>query len=179
MNERKAKFADAFFRLNNVKLAALEVGYSEKSASSTGTRLLKDAQVISLIQEKRTKAQEESFLETMNVAKSFKQIFDRCMQHQPVMEYNYQTKMMEPVRDEHGNAVYTFDSTGANRAMENIAKHIGFFEIDNRQKAPVIQVAIQNNYNDGNNGTQQPQDLIANQPTDPSVFTLLPPSTEE
>lgn len=176
MNERKHKFAHAFFRLNNIKLASLEVGYPEKSATANGNRLLKDEGVIAIIKELRAKAEEESFLETINVAKSFKQIFDRCMQHEPVMEYDYATKRMVPVRDEQGNAVYTFDSNGANRAMENIAKHIGFYETDNRQKAPVINIAILNN---GNSDAQDAGTTTTNQLTNPGVLTLLPPSSDE
>lgn len=176
MNERKRQFAEAFFRLKNIKLAAIEVGYPEKTASGAGNRILKDQQVIALVKELQDKAKEESFLETINVAKSFKQIFDRCMQHEPVMQYDYATKSMVPVRDEQGNAVYTFDSNGANRAMENIAKHIGFYEIDNNQKAPVINIAILNN---GNSDAQAQQDAIANQSSNPGVLTLLPPSPDE
>lgn len=176
MNERKQKFAHAFFRLNNIKLAAMEVGYSPNTATANGNRLLKDIGVSAILKELRDKAEEESFLETINVAKSFKQIFDRCMQHEPVMQYNYQTKQMEPVRDDEGNALFTFDSNGANRAMENIAKHIGFYELDNTQKAPVINIAILNN---GNSDAQDAGTTTTNQLTNPGVLTLLPPSSDE
>lgn len=174
MTERKRKFAEAFFRLNNIKLAGIEVGYSPKTATANGNRLLKDIGVLAIVEELRAKASEESFLETMSVAKCFKQIFDRCMQHERVMEFDHATKTMVPVRDEEGNAVYTFDANGANRAMENIAKHIGFYELDNTQKAPIINIAILNNGSNNQGEADTP-----NQLTDTGVLTLLPPSADE
>lgn len=58
------------------------------------------------------------------VAEKAKTLLERCMQ-------------TEPVRDKEGNPTgeYKFDSGGANSALEKLAKHCGFYKIDNEQKA--------------------------------------------
>jgi len=67
------------------------------------------------------------------------------MQRIAVMRFDREARTMVQETTEDGEGVWTFDSAGANRALENLAKHIGYFELDNRQRQTVIQVNIQRN----------------------------------
>lgn len=61
-------------------------------------------------------------------------VLERCMQ-------------VEPVRDKNGKPTGLFKSDNSNaiKALDSIAKHLGFNEADNRQKASVSTTNIQNN----------------------------------
>jgi phage terminase small subunit len=50
-------------------------------------------------------------------------------------------KQAEPVYDAEGNptGVYRFDSSGALKALDMLAKHLGMYEKDNRQRVPQPQ----------------------------------------
>lgn len=61
-------------------------------------------------------------------------MYDRCTQAEPV------TKMVNGVETETG--VYKFDSAGANKAMDSLAKIHGAYEKDNTQKTPQFLLAV-------------------------------------
>ena len=65
-----------------------------------------------------------------------KEVAERCLQRVPVMEWDYKAKEMVRKRDEAGNTIWAFDSSGANRSFELLGKHLGVFEKDNRQLQP-------------------------------------------
>lgn len=188
MTRKKELFADYMVAGYEKLQAAILAGWSQKTAGVAASRALSDPKVLALIEEKKAaatleiqqKAQkeaEQNWLSAENIAKGFKAIHDRCMQATPVMRWDAQQRRMVQATDEGGNHVWQFDSNGANRAWENIAKHVGFYELDNTQKTPVIKVQLNqvNNYNGngeqatGNNGGI----------TDTSLFTLLPSPTDQ
>jgi phage terminase small subunit len=180
MTKKQTKFVDEYLKDFNATQAAIRSGFSFKTAGVQGHELLKKPQIQARLEEKKLELQknsEDNWLTPENIAKGFKNIHDRCMQAAPVMRYNSATRRMEQVTDENGNHVWQFDSNGANRAWENIAKHIGFYELDNTQKTPVINVNLlqqQNNfYGNGEQAAGNNGEL-----TDPSLFTLLPPPTD-
>lgn len=171
--------------------AAIRAGYSAKTAGVTASQLLKQPKIQLAIQEKLelvkvenaarlAKEEEENWLDPINIARGFKDIYNRCMQAEPVMRYDAREKRMVPVRDEEGNAMYVFDSNGANRAWENIAKHVGFYELDNSQKQPIINIGITTNNIAIVNGDNHEEEAgNSNQLSAGNILTLLPPSTEE
>lgn len=132
--------------------AARQAGYSEKGLQVAVYRLEQQEHVRKYIEKEQLKVEQarrkEIEVDELWVTKQFREIYDRCMQAQPVMQFNRNTGELEQARDgETGQGLWTFDSTGAVRAMENIAKNIGYFEKDNKQRSAVIRVGIvvQNN----------------------------------
>src|SRR5687767_1444979 len=177
MTRKQEKFVDEYLKDFDKTQAAIRAGFSAKTAHTAGSRLFNNVAIVSLINQRlevvrASTAVEDEFTHE-KIRGHFKAIYDRCMQAEPVMQYNFTTKQMEPVRDAQGNAVYMFDANGAARAMENIAKNKGFYELDNTQKKAVIQIAIVNN-GDTDNEDAGNIDQIA----DTGVFALLPPTTE-
>lgn len=180
MTKKQLKFVDEYLKDFNATQAAIRSGFSFKTAGVQGHELLKKPKIQALIEDKKLELQkqsEDNWLTPENIAKGFKNIHDRCMQATPVMRWDAQQRRMVQATDEEGRSVWQFDSNGANRAWENIAKHVGFYELDNTQKTPVINVNLLQQNNFYGNGEQAAGDN--GELTDPSVFTLLPSPTDQ
>ena len=126
MNEKQKRFADHYLVLNNGTKAAIAAGYSEKTARIKASQLLVLEDVELYIEERRKKISEVSLIDAAWVQNRFKDISDRCMTAVPVMIFDG-TKMIE-------SGEYKFDSSGANKATENLGKLIGAYVKDNEQK---------------------------------------------
>ena len=59
-----------------------------------------------------------------------------------ILEVKNRCLQANPVLDKEGNetGIWKFDSNGANKALDMLAKHVGFYETDNKQKAFNISV---------------------------------------
>lgn len=140
LSSKQLAFCEQYIIDLNATQAAIRAGYSQSSAQQQSSRLLLNDVIQAKIQELRQKVSEKLEIDALWVLKRFKEISDRCMVAVPVMEFDHVNKCMVQKADEEGNGVWEFDSAGANRATEMIGKHIGFFEVDNSQKAAVIRV---------------------------------------
>jgi phage terminase small subunit len=144
------KFADAILRGATPAEASRELGYEEKSVRAAAHRILHKPQVIEYLEYQRTRIMEarrrETEVDDLWITTKFKEILDRCMQAQAVMRYDRERGEMVHATDEDtGQLLYVFDSAGAIKAAENLAKHIGYYEADNKQKQPIIKIgAVQN-----------------------------------
>jgi phage terminase small subunit len=127
LTDKQERFCQEYLIDLNGAQAAIRAGYSENSAKEEASRLLTKANVKGRIKELQEQISLRLEITQDWVLKRFKDISDRCMTAEPVM-----------IRDEEGNLVesgeYRFDSNGANKATENIAKHLGFFEKDNKKE---------------------------------------------
>lgn len=135
------------------KSAAERAGYSKNCAAQIASFLLTQTKIRACIEKEISDRSVRAEVSAEYVLKGLLEVAQRCMQREPVMRYNFETRTYEQVTDEDGNNVWKFDSAGANRALELIGKHVGVFEADNRQRANVINVNILND-----NRTDQPAD---------------------
>jgi phage terminase small subunit len=139
LNPKQERFCKEYVLSDeNGKLAATKAGYSPATADVQASRLLTNVNVLNRIKELKSvviKEAEDKFrIDAQWVLQRFKDISDRCMTAEPVM-----------IRD--GNNLiesgeYKFDSSGANKATENIGKHIGFYSEDNNQKRAVLRIGF-------------------------------------
>lgn len=148
------EFAEAIAKGLNQSAAAQKAGVEEKNASAQANKWLNMPKVKEYIAQRKKEIYEirrqEIELDELDVTEAFRTIYNRCMQAKPFMKYDKELgEFVQQRDDETGEPLFVFDSAGANKAMENIGKHIGYFEKDNLQKKPVIQVAIQINKNSG------------------------------
>jgi phage terminase small subunit len=120
--------------------AAIRAGYSEKTANEQSSQLLAKLNIRARIEELQKARAEKLEIDATWVLQRLKSISDRCMQAEPVMIWSPADKSMVHAKDADDNNIYQFDSSGANKATEMIGKHIGFFEIDNKQQG--IKVII-------------------------------------
>lgn len=134
MNAQQQKFADQYLVLNNGTKAAVAAGYSPKTARQKASQLLVIEEIELYIENGRRLASEKAIVDAAWVQKRFKDISDRCMQAEPVMEF------VDGEYVESGE--YKFDSSGANKATENLGKIIGVYEKDNGQKKPTLELNV-------------------------------------
>jgi len=128
MKLQHQKFADAYLRLNSGTKAAIEAGYSVKTARVKASQLLCIEEIETYIEQQRIKLSEDAVVDAKWVQERFKAIADRCMTVEPVMV------MGEPTGE------YKFDSAGANKATSELGKIIGVYIKDNDQKKTNIQL---------------------------------------
>lgn len=122
LTKKQETFAKEYLIDLNCTQAAIRAGYSEKTAYSIGSRLLKNVEILSLIEELREERAKQLNLDAYWVLKRLKEISDKSMQAEPVYQWDYDAQSMVPTGE------YKFDSSGANRATELIGKHLGMFK---------------------------------------------------
>src|SRR5689334_7235494 len=134
LNLRQKLFCDWYIKLGGTRhatQAAIKAGYSEKTAYSIASELLKKPEIQAYLTKRRTEIEDllgfnkTTLIEDLHVIKS------RSMQARPVMEWDRSAREMMQVTEtnEEGKevGVYEFDSIGANRAIENIAKMMDYY----------------------------------------------------
>jgi phage terminase small subunit len=126
LSEKQKFFCMEYTKDMNATQAAIRAGYSEKTAYSQGPRLLENVGIRKVIDALLAKRAKDIELDENWVLKRFKEISDRCMQKEPVKEWDEEAKEWKE------SGIWKFDSTGANRATENIGKILGMF-IDRKE----------------------------------------------
>ena len=129
LNEKQKQFCEEYIIDLNGTQAAIRAGYSEKTATRIASELLSKLDIqeyICVLKNKRSARVKYSQDELM---RDILEVKNRCMQANPVL-------------DKEGNetGIWKFDSNGANKALDMLAKHVGFYETDNKQKAFNISV---------------------------------------
>ena len=135
LNDKQERFCHEYLIDCNGTQAYIRAGYSSNSPHVEASNLLNKPNVRTRIRELMDKRSEDTLIDAAFVLEGLKEVAGRCMQAKPVMTFN--GKFMEQKKDENGNGVWEFDSTGANKALELIGKHTGFFEKDNKQAAAI------------------------------------------
>ncbi|MGV3684379.1 MAG: terminase small subunit [Daejeonella sp.] len=107
---------------------------NDNVAAVEGHKLLRNPKVSARIAELMKEREEALLVDRYFVVQQLIEINQRCMAKvTPIMEYDPEEKAMVNKRDEKGNIMYEFDSSGANRSAELLGKHLGIFEKDNRR----------------------------------------------
>ncbi len=121
LNAKQEMFCKEYLKDLNATQAAIRAGYSERTAYSTGQRLLKHVEINARVKELKAKRAEELELDAYWVLKRLMDISNRSMQAEPVLEWDEDSHSMVH------RGEYKFDSVGATKATELIGKHIGVF----------------------------------------------------
>ena len=129
LNEKQKQFCEEYIIDLNGTQAAIRAGYSEKTANRIASELLSKLDIQEYICELKNKRSERVKYSQDELMRDILEVKNRCMQANPVL-------------DKEGNetGIYKFDSNGANKALDMLAKHVGFYETDNKQKAFNISV---------------------------------------
>ena len=123
LNEKQKQFCEEYIIDLNGTQAAIRAGYSEKTANRIASELLTKLDIQEYICELKNKRSERVKYSQDELMRDILEVKNRCMQANPVL-------------DKEGNetGVWKFDSNGANKALDMLAKHVGFYETDNKQK---------------------------------------------
>lgn len=101
--------------------AAIRAGYSKKTARKQASKLLTKGDILARIRAIQKERLEKLAVTQESVILNLLDVYDRCMQAKPVLEWDYDEKKYIETGE------YTFDSKGALKAMEMIGKHLAMF----------------------------------------------------
>lgn len=109
------RFADEWILCMDGKEAATKAGYSPKTAAYQASRMLKNVKLREYIETRKKEIEEILRVSKITVVRDLLAVKDRCMQ-------------AEEVLDSEGNPTgeYKFDSRGAVKALEQVAKSLGY-----------------------------------------------------
>ena len=129
LNEKQKQFCEEYIIDLNGTQAAIRAGYSAKTANEQAAQLLAKLSIQEYVQKIKNERSERVKYSQDELMRDILEVKNRCMQANPVL-------------DKEGNetGIWKFDSNGANKALDMLAKHVGFYETDNKQKAFNISV---------------------------------------
>ena len=125
----------------NATQAAIRAGYSEKTAKDIGCENLAKPNIAERIQTLFNERAEKAEISAEWVLNNLKSVAVRCMQEEPVMVKG--DNGMEP------SGEYRFDSSGANKSLELIGKHLKLFTDKVEQETTLKVVRKQYGGKDG------------------------------
>ncbi len=118
---KRARFCEEYIIDGNGTDAVIRAGITENRASASviASRYLLEPAVRAYIDALTEAAAEAAGVSLNKLIVHTEEIRRRCMQHKPVMEFNPETKAWEPTGE------YVFNTSGALRAVEDLAKMTG------------------------------------------------------
>lgn len=146
MNPKWQRFAEEYLVDLNATAAYKRAGYKAigNAAETAAARLLRNVQVQEFIQAGREKASKKTLVTVEFVINGLKDVAQRCMQRVPVMvgqgkERRQATVEIEDPKtgDRVTAGVWEFDSSGANRSLELLGKHVGAFIESDSEDLPM------------------------------------------
>ncbi len=130
LNAKRERFCQEYIIDCNGTQAAIRAGYSEHTAGAIASENL----TIPLIQQRLAELQEQIAktvgLTAEYVIAGFMEVYERCMQKVPAM-----------TNDDGSITGFTFNATGANRALELLGKHLDLFE-DKTAEGPKLTIEL-------------------------------------
>lgn len=141
LNPRQEAFAREYLVDLNATQAYIRAGYKARgnAAEVNAARLLRNAQVQKIIQAGRQEVAKKTLVTVEYVIEGLKEVAQRCMQRVPVMRKEGKDWVQVTELDENGTpqGVWEFDSSGANRSLELLGKHVGAFNADEGEDLPM------------------------------------------
>jgi len=139
LNDKQKQFCEEYIIDLNGTQAAIRAGYSSKTANEQAAQLLAKLSIQEYICKLKNKRSERVRYSQDELMRDILEVKNRCMQASPVI-------------DKEGNetGIWKFDSNGANKALDMLAKHVGFYETDNKQKGYSVVINREAVHIDGN-----------------------------
>lgn len=126
LTPKQRRFCAEYLIDLNATQAAIRAGYSKHTAKSQGQRLLTYVDIKAEVGTKTKKQVEKVDISAEYVLSSLKEVAERCRTAVPVMVREGR-KLVQKIDEETGEGVWEFDSSGANRALELLGKHLAIF----------------------------------------------------
>jgi len=114
LTPKEIRFCEEYFKSGRARESAVAAGYSEKSAATIASRLIKSEKIRNRISELETEKRAEREVDSNWLVQKAVDVYNRCMQAEPVTTWD----SSERCRKETGE--YTFDSKDALKALELI-----------------------------------------------------------
>lgn len=139
LTPKQQRFVEEYLVDLNATQAAIRAGYSERTAESQASRLLRNVKVSTAIEEAQ-KARSERIEVTQDyVLENLTEVLERCMQRAPVMVRR--GREIVQLQDEEGRDVWQFDARNAVAALALLGKHVKLFpnrhEVTGKDGGPI------------------------------------------
>ncbi len=125
LTDKQERFCLEYVVDLNATQAAIRAGYSKKTAQRIGSENLSKPLIQERLGELVGKITEDLELSSEWVLGNLKELVERCMQKTPVMERR--DGELVQATDETGAAIWQFDSSGANSALDKLGKYFKLF----------------------------------------------------
>lgn len=136
LTAKQERFVEEYLIDLNATRAAIDAGYSPKTAKVIGHENLTKPYISAAIAEAKLIRSEETKIDAAYVLRQATKLHERCMQEiSPV-----RTSTGAQLRDEDGNPVFTFNAAGAAKALEIIGKHVGVKAFDAESGGTAVHV---------------------------------------
>lgn len=119
LTEKQKLFVNEYLIDLNATQAAIRAGYSKKNADKIGSELLGKTRVAEAIHTAQEERAKRTLITADYVLTSLKNVAERCMEAEPVM--------VKEGNEWVESGVYKFDSSGANKSLELLGKHLKLF----------------------------------------------------
>jgi len=140
LKDKEKLFAKEYLKDMNGTQAAIRAGYkagkNNSSAAVQASRLLRNEKVSAYRRALIKENLSDKDLSKESIALKLFEIYSRCMEKEPVMEYNSDLRSWEE------SGTWKFDSRGATKALEGLTKLLGY---DAPVKAEVSIDSYENN----------------------------------
>ena len=124
LTPKQQRFVEEYLIDLNATKAAVRAGYAQPNKQ--GPRMLVNVGIAAAIRKAMDERSERTGIDQDWVLNNLRSITERCMQVEPVTDSKGDPVLVENAA---GGIVpaFTFNSMGANRALELIGKHLGMF----------------------------------------------------
>ncbi len=121
LNALEQRFVEAIVAGRNATDAAIDAGYSKKTAHSQGSRLLKRSRVAMAIETAQKARSEATGINAEWVLREAVALYQKCINEiKPALH----PKTRRQITDDQGNPLFVFNAAVAARALELIGKHV-------------------------------------------------------
>jgi len=127
LSPRQRRFVEEYLVDLNATQAAIRAAYSPRTADVKGSQLLGKVRIADAIAESMAARSERTGVTADEVIEGLREVVRRCLQRSAVMVWDRSARRLVQATDEDGRNIWTFDSSGANRALELLGKHLGLF----------------------------------------------------
>lgn len=130
LTDKQKRFVDEYLIDLNATQAAIRSGYSEKTADRIGPELLGKTCVQDAISKAKAERSERTQVTKDYVVAIIRRQYEINSKAYPKLDFEG-----EPIIGEDGKPVMKqVDAAAANKAAEMLAKHVNFFEADNKRE---------------------------------------------
>ena len=120
LTPKQQRFVDEYLIDLNATQAAIRAGYSRNCAGQIGEENLKKPVIIAAVAKAKRERSEATKIDAEWVLRQAVELHGRCMQEiRPALN----PKTRKQLKDDDGNALFTFNAAAASRALELIGKH--------------------------------------------------------
>lgn len=140
LTDKQELFCNEYLLDLNATQAAIRAGYSQPTSFSIASENLRKPYIRARISELMSKRSESLLIDQEFVIQNLIKVSQRCLQATPVMEFDPIEKKMVQKGANEGEPVWEFDSSGANRSLELIGKHLKMFtdKIENNNNTNIF-----------------------------------------